>query len=82
MRYVNRKIPVVMEDFAPAQVLLYGRDGSIEYLMDNIDEPTRRRSTPPDYGRDLRAGPLREPRPQVPGDRGDGQQGLLQQLVA
>jgi hypothetical protein len=40
VRYVNRRIPVVMEDFAPAQVLLYADAGSIEYLVDNITTET------------------------------------------
>lgn len=42
VRYVNRKIPVVMEDFAPAQVILYtyGIPPSIEYIIDNISTAT------------------------------------------
>ena len=57
VRYINRKIPVVMEDYAPAQVLLYGREGSIEYLVDNID-PVARDLEPRQLRRDLRPGPL------------------------
>ncbi len=49
VRYINRKIPVVMEDYAPAQVLLYGREGSIEYLVDNIDESVETLN-PANYG--------------------------------
>jgi opacity protein-like surface antigen len=40
VRYIRRKIPVVMEDYAPAQVLLYADAGSIEYIIDNITNST------------------------------------------
>jgi hypothetical protein len=39
-RYINRKIPVVMEDFAPAQMLVYSLGSSIEYIIDNITNST------------------------------------------
>jgi len=51
VRYVNRSIPVVMEDFAPAQVILYtyGIPPSIEYIIDNITTQTPT-TNPADYG--------------------------------
>jgi outer membrane receptor protein involved in Fe transport len=51
VRYVNRKIPVVMEDYAPAQVILYtyGIPPSIEYIIDNIDTGTET-TNPADFG--------------------------------
>jgi Carboxypeptidase regulatory-like domain/TonB dependent receptor-like, beta-barrel/TonB-dependent Receptor Plug Domain len=51
VRYVNRKIPVVMEDFAPAQVILYtyGIPPSIEYIIDNINSQTPT-TNPADFG--------------------------------
>jgi len=51
VRYINRKIPVVMEDYAPAQVLLYGDAGSIEYIIDNITNDTHTLN-PADFGHD------------------------------
>jgi Carboxypeptidase regulatory-like domain len=49
--YVHRKIPVVMEDFAPSQVILYtyGIPPSIEYIIDNITTQTPT-TNPADYG--------------------------------
>ena len=51
VRYVNRKIPVVMEDYAPAQVILYtyGIPPSIEYIIDNITTQTPT-TNPADFG--------------------------------
>jgi len=51
VRYINRSIPVVMEDFAPAQVILYtyGIPPSIEYIIDNIDTQTPT-TNPADFG--------------------------------
>jgi len=51
VRYVHRKIPVVMEDFAPAQVILYtyGIPPSIEYIIDNINTQTPT-TNPADFG--------------------------------
>jgi len=51
VRYVHRKIPVVMEDFAPAQVILYtyGIPPSIEYIIDNITTQTPT-TNPADFG--------------------------------
>jgi hypothetical protein len=50
VRYVQRTIPVVMEDFAPAQVILYtyGIPPSIEYIIDNITTKTPT-TNPADY---------------------------------
>ncbi len=51
VRYVERTIPVVMEDFAPAQVILYtyGIPPSIEYIINNITTQTPT-TNPADYG--------------------------------
>lgn len=51
VRYAHRKIPVVMEDFAPAQVILYtyGIPPSIEYIIDNITTSTPT-TNPADFG--------------------------------
>jgi carboxypeptidase family protein/TonB-dependent receptor-like protein len=51
VRYVRRNIPVVMEDFAPAQVILYtyGIPPSIEYIIDNITTQTPT-TNPADFG--------------------------------
>jgi hypothetical protein len=51
VRYVHRKIPVVMEDFAPSQVILYtyGIPPSIEYIIDNITTQTPT-ANPADFG--------------------------------
>ena len=51
VRYVHRNIPVVMEDFAPAQVILYtyGIPPSIEYIIDNINTETPT-TNPADFG--------------------------------
>jgi hypothetical protein len=40
VRYVNRNIPRVMEDVAPASVLLYSLAGSIEYFITNVTTET------------------------------------------
>ncbi len=51
VRYVHRKIPVVMEDFAPSSVILYtyGIPPSIEYIIDNITTQTPT-TNPADFG--------------------------------
>jgi outer membrane receptor protein involved in Fe transport len=51
VRYVNRRIPVVMEDFAPSQVILYtyGIPPSIEYIINNITAQTPT-VNPADFG--------------------------------
>lgn len=51
VRYSHRKIPVVMEDFAPSQVILYtyGIPPSIEYIIDNITTQTPT-VNPADFG--------------------------------
>lgn len=51
VRYVRRNIPVVMEDFAPSQVILYtyGVPPSIEYIIDNITTRTPT-NNPADFG--------------------------------
>jgi len=51
VRYVERTIPVVMEDYAPSQVILYtyGIPPSIEYIIDNITTQTPT-ANPADYG--------------------------------
>ncbi len=51
VRYVNRSIPVVMEDYAPSQVILYtyGIPPSIEYIIDNITTQTPT-TNPADFG--------------------------------
>ncbi len=52
VRYVRRNIPRVMEDVAPAQVLLYSELPSIEYFLTNVTSQTPTLD-PRDFGHDF-----------------------------